>query len=62
MMEKYGAWQERSMYGKKFMGTVRMTYVINPKGQIVKVYPKVSPATHALQLLKDIKKLLEGGK
>jgi len=62
MMEKYGAWQERSMYGKKFMGTVRMTYVINPKGQIVKVYPKVSPATHALQLLKDIKKLLERGK
>lgn len=58
MIEKYGAWQERSLYGRKFMGTVRITYIIDPKGKVVKVYPKVSPATHALQLLKDLKQLL----
>lgn len=55
MIEKYGAWQERSLYGRKFMGTQRITYIINPKGKIVKVYPKVSPASHAVQLLKDLK-------
>lgn len=57
MIQAYGAWQERSLYGKKFMGTARITYLIDPKGKIVKVYPKVSPTTHALQLLKDIKTL-----
>ncbi len=57
MIEKYGAWQERSMYGKKFMGTARISYIINPIGKIAAVYPKVSPDTHALQLLADIKEL-----
>ncbi|NCT02134.1 peroxiredoxin [Candidatus Parcubacteria bacterium] len=55
MIQAYGAWQEHSMYGKKFMGTARITYVVDPKGKIVAVYPKVSPASHALQLLKDLK-------
>jgi len=55
MIQAYGAWQEHSMYGKKFMGTARITYVVDPKGKIVAVYPKVSTASHALQLLKDLK-------
>lgn len=55
VIDTYGAWQERSMYGRKFMGTARISYLINPKGKIVEVYPKVSPAKHALQLLKDVK-------
>lgn len=57
MIEKYGAWQERSMYGRKFMGTARVSYIIDPKGKVVAVYPKVTPASHALQLLGDIKEL-----
>jgi len=57
IIEKYGAWQERSLYGRKFMGTVRVSYIINPAGKIAAVYPKVSPDKHALQLLADVKEL-----
>jgi len=56
-IEKYGAWQERSMYGKKFLGTVRITYILNPEGKVAAVYPKVDPASHALLLLADLKEL-----
>lgn len=55
MIAAYGAWQERSLYGRKFMGTVRMTYLIDPDGMIAKVYPKVSPTEHAAELLRDLK-------
>ena len=58
VIEKYGAWQERSLYGKKFMGTARITYIIGPKGKITKAYEKVTPASHALRLLKDLKELI----
>lgn len=57
MIEKYGAWQEKSMYGKKYMGIARITYIIDPKGKVAAAYPKVSPDQHALQLLKDLKVL-----
>jgi len=58
MIQKYGAWKEKSMYGRKYFGTDRITYIVNPKGKIAKVYPKVSPADHALQILSDLKELL----
>lgn len=58
MIQAYGAWVEKSMYGKKYMGTDRITYLINPQGVIVKVYPKVDPANHALEILNDIKQLI----
>jgi peroxiredoxin Q/BCP len=58
VIEKYGAWQERSLYGRKFMGIARVTYIIDPSGRIVCVYGKVTPASHALRLLKDLKKLM----
>jgi|SRR5436305_8157264 len=44
--EQYGAWVEKSMYGKKYMGVQRATFIIDPKGKIAKVFPKVSPKTH----------------
>jgi thioredoxin-dependent peroxiredoxin len=44
--EAYGAWGERSMYGKKYMGVQRSTFLIDPEGKIAKVFPKVSPKTH----------------
>ena len=59
MMQQYDVWKEKSMYGRKYMGTVRSTYIINPEGVIVSVYPKVSPVEHALELLKDIKELIK---
>lgn len=57
VVEKYGVWQEKSMYGRKYMGTVRNSYLINPEGKIVKIYEKVKPADHAQQVLDDIKEL-----
>jgi len=44
--ETYGAWVEKSMYGKKYMGVQRATFLIDPEGKIAKVFPKVSPKTH----------------
>ncbi|QQS22768.1 thioredoxin-dependent thiol peroxidase [bacterium] len=57
VVEKYGVWQEKSMYGKKYMGTVRNSYLINPEGKIAKIYEKVKPAMHAEEVLADIKEL-----
>jgi peroxiredoxin Q/BCP len=44
--EAYGSWVEKSMYGKKYMGVQRATFLIDPEGKIAKVFPKVSPKTH----------------
>ena len=44
--EAYGVWVEKSMYGKKYMGIQRATFVIDAKGVIATVIPKVSPKTH----------------
>ena len=47
MLDKYGVWQEKSMYGKKYMGVVRTTYLISPDGKIEEVWEKVKVAGHA---------------
>jgi peroxiredoxin Q/BCP len=47
----YGAWGEKSMYGKKYMGILRSTFVINEKGIIEKVIEKVDTKAHAAQIL-----------
>ena len=44
--EGYGVWVEKSMYGKKYMGVQRSTFIIDGEGKIAKVFPKVSPKTH----------------
>jgi len=54
-IDKYGALVEKQMYGKPARGTLRISYLINPEGKITTVYPKVDPASHALELLADIK-------
>ncbi len=55
MMDTYGALVMKKMYGKEVRGTNRISYLINPEGKIAKVYAEVDPASHALELLKDIK-------
>jgi peroxiredoxin Q/BCP len=45
------------MYGKKYMGTERTTFVIDAKGKIVAIFPKVKPAEHAELVLKVLKAL-----
>lgn len=57
VIKAYGAWGERSMYGRKFMGIIRSTFLINPEGKIVKEYPKVTPKDHAVQIVKDLEAL-----
>ena len=49
--EAYGVWVEKSMYGRKFMGMQRSTFVIDPKGKVTHVFPKVSPKAHDEQVL-----------
>lgn len=50
----YGAWQEKSMFGKKYMGIQRMTVIISPGGYIVKEYPKANPRKHAAEIIRDL--------
>jgi len=52
--EKYDVWKEKSLYGKKYMGIVRSTYLIDPQGNIIKVYPKVKVKEHAAEILNDL--------
>ncbi|MFN4973136.1 MAG: thioredoxin-dependent thiol peroxidase [Bacteroidota bacterium] len=49
--EAYGAWGEKSMYGKKYMGILRTTFVIDENGRIEKMIEKVDTKAHAAQLL-----------
>ncbi|MGD9736330.1 MAG: thioredoxin-dependent thiol peroxidase [Solirubrobacterales bacterium] len=44
--ERYGAWGEKSMYGKTYTGVLRNTYIVDPKGKIARVLPKVQPKKH----------------
>ena len=57
MLEAYGVWQEKSMYGRKFMGVVRATFLIGPDQRIARVWPKVSVAGHAEEVLAVAKAL-----
>lgn len=54
MINSYGAWQQKSMFGKKYMGIQRMTHIISPDGEIVKTYPKVNPTNHAGDIILDL--------
>ena len=47
----YGVWQEKSMYGRKYMGIVRTTFIIDPAGKIKHVFEKVKPKGHAAEVL-----------
>ena len=50
-IEAYGVWQEKKLYGKTSMGVVRSTYIIDEKGMVEKVMPKVKPDTNAEEIL-----------
>ena len=51
IVEAYGVWGEKSMYGKKYMGTNRKTFLIDEQGKIVRVFDKVDVAAHADEVL-----------
>jgi thioredoxin-dependent peroxiredoxin len=52
--EQYGAWVEKSMYGKKYWGAQRMTFIVDAEGAIAHVIPKASPKTHDDEVLKAL--------
>lgn len=54
MLNDYGVWQEKSMYGRKYMGVVRTTFLINEKGRIEKIYEKVKVPGHINEILNDL--------
>jgi peroxiredoxin Q/BCP len=57
MLEAYGVWGEKSMYGKTFMGIDRVTYLVDRQGKIAKVWPKVKVDGHAEEVLESAKSL-----
>jgi len=51
VVEAYGVWGRKKFMGKEYMGTNRVTYLIDEQGMIEKVWPKVTPASHAEEIL-----------
>ena len=56
-IQAYGVWQEKKLYGKTSMGTVRTTFIIDEQGRIIKVMPKVKPDTNAAEVLEIMRTL-----
>ncbi len=57
--ELYGVWVEKSMYGRKYMGVARTTFVIDMKGKVVKIFEKVKPKVHSGQIVECLNTLRE---
>ena len=57
MLEDYGVWQEKSMYGRKYFGVVRTTFVINKDGELAKIFEKVKPEGHNKEVIEILKGL-----
>ena len=55
--EAYGVWGEKSMYGRKYFGVLRSTFVIDPKGKVAKVFEKVKPDGHADDVARSLDEL-----
>lgn len=53
-LQAYGSWVEKSMYGKKYMGADRSTFIINPDGNIIEIYRKVKVPNHVETVLKRL--------
>ena len=57
MLDAYGVWVEKSMYGRKYMGVERTTVLVGADGRIVRVWPKVKVAGHAAEVLATVRAL-----
>ncbi len=56
-IQAYDSWKEKSMYGRKYMGTMRNTFIIDPKGHIVREFIGVNPSKHAAEILAALDEL-----
>lgn len=57
VIESYGAWQPKKLYGQEYLGTQRMTYLIDATGTIRQIWPKVTPKGHEQAVLEAIRRL-----
>ena len=57
LVQKYGVWQEKKLYGKTFMGIVRTTFLIDKKGTVRKILPKVKVKNHIEEVLAELKQI-----
>jgi len=57
MMQEFGVWQLKKNYGKEYMGIVRTTFIINPKGIVKAVFEKVRVKDHVLKVKEELEKL-----
>jgi peroxiredoxin Q/BCP len=57
VVNKYGVWGKKSMYGREFEGIHRTTFLIDADGKIARIFEKVKPSTHSEELLNEIEKL-----
>ncbi len=57
MLEAYGVWVEKSMYGKKYMGIERTTVLVDADGRVARVWPKVKVPGHAQEVLEAVRAL-----
>ncbi len=57
MVNAYGVWAKKKFMGREYMGILRNSFLIDPKGKIAKIYESVKPADHAAEVLADLKAL-----
>lgn len=57
IVEKFGVWKEKNMYGKKYMGIERTTFIIDGEGKISKIFPKVKVDDHNNEVMEALKEL-----
>ena len=57
VIDEYGAWGTKSMYGKEYQGVIRSTVLVGPDGKVAAVWPKIQPKKHADAVLKAIRAL-----
>ncbi len=57
VVNKYGVWQEKKLYGRKFMGIVRSTFIIDKSGVVRKIFPKVKVKGHVDEVMQALKEL-----
>ena len=58
IVKKYGVWAKKKFMGREYMGTLRTSFLIDPKGKITKIYEGVKPELHAEEVLKDLKEMV----
>ena len=59
VLKKYTVWQKKKFMGREFMGVVRTTYLLDKKGQIVKVWNNVNAKDHAIEVLETLKSIVK---